>query len=69
MFRGTLQANDPTDDGSPATGGVVVLDFAVQRVFKGEASERQVAVLRERIDDARRLSGDRSTAAGWRRGR
>lgn len=44
VFQGTLQSNDPTEADSPATSGVVLLDFAVERVFKGEATERQTVL-------------------------
>lgn len=41
VFRGTLASNDPRDADSPATEDVFELDFAVERVFKGEAAVRQ----------------------------
>jgi hypothetical protein len=44
VFHGRLVSNDLTEADSPATGGVVALRFAVERVFKGEALEQQTVL-------------------------
>jgi hypothetical protein len=44
VFHGRLESHHLTEADSPATGGVVALQFAVQGVFKGEAVEQQAVL-------------------------